>query len=78
MYFHALCGVVLYSVMLCLYIVECNCNFYEHIKKSVQAKRARDNNSTKSYINIELVAIFHQLIFNVDTKTLKSFATAKD
>ena len=34
MYFHAPCGVVLYSVMLCLYIVECNCNFYEH-KKNV-------------------------------------------
>ena len=33
MYFHAPCGVVLYSVMLCLYIVECNCNFYEHRKK---------------------------------------------
>ena len=33
MYFHAPCGVVLYSVMLCLYIVECNCNFYEHKKK---------------------------------------------
>ena len=33
MYFHAPCGVVLYSVMLCLYIVECNCNFYENKKK---------------------------------------------
>ena len=30
MYFHAPCGVVLYSVMLCLYIVECSCKFYEH------------------------------------------------
>ena len=26
MYFHAPCGVVLYSVMFCLYIVECNLN----------------------------------------------------
>ena len=33
MYFHAPCGVVLYSVMLSLYIVECNCTFYEHKKK---------------------------------------------
>ena len=33
MYFHAPCGAALYSVMLCLYIFECNCNFYEHRKK---------------------------------------------
>ena len=36
MYFHAPCGVVLYSVMLCLYIVECNCNFFMSIKKNIQ------------------------------------------
>ena len=35
MYFHAPCDVVLYSVMLCLYIIECNCNFYEHKKNVV-------------------------------------------
>ena len=34
MYFHAPCGVVLCSVM-CFYIVECNCNLYEHKKKAV-------------------------------------------
>ena len=38
MYFHAPCGVVLYSVMLCLYIVECNCNFYEH-KKNTECQK---------------------------------------
>ena len=32
MYFHAPCSVVLCSVM-CFYIVECNCNFYEQKKK---------------------------------------------
>ena len=32
MYFHAPYGVVLYSVLLCVYIVECNCNIYEHKK----------------------------------------------
>ena len=46
MYFHAPCGVVLYSVMLCLYIVECNCNFHEHKKMQIrrEIKTIRKNN----------------------------------
>ena len=47
MYFHAPCGVVLYSIM-CFYIVECNSNFYEHIQKKISAWQVWKKLKTKN------------------------------
>ena len=49
MYFHAPCGVVLYSVMVCLYIVECKCNVYEH-KKNRQELSSPSPSSIRDHI----------------------------
>ena len=58
MYFHAPCSAVLYSVM-CFYIVECNCNFYEHMyKKRLAYNRIYSNN--QSILLAESTTIFHK------------------
>ena len=43
MYFHAPCGVVLYSVM-CFYIVECNYNFMSIRKSGVYSPHYFNDN----------------------------------